>query len=872
MYNVRRILFIGLFVFLGLINLNCVKAASDDGFFDLKNTESKTQSIKIDEDFVNKNSKKVAKEINDYIVNHPNLTIEDLQNDSEFESLAVQTVGDNGYTTVLDSKTGYFYFHPQTKLVHTDAHLLKDSLPDWWKIVNQTIGSKCNNSSGYYDWKESDGTISKKYMALTCINTLTADNKNLFIASTAYLDKNIAETYINNYGIGNSFENSRLAIKQKAEDVAKQVEIYLKSNPTATVKDLQEDKYFQEIAVQPVGTNGYTSITDQDSSEQYFSHEANMVGMKISDIKDKTPQAWENFKKLFLGKCNNDEAYYSWTNPEGGIQDKYSYSVCVKVKTADGKRLGVDASIYVDRYEDESAIASNARLVSREVDEYLRAHPSLTIKDLQNDPAFWSIAVQNTDNNGYTGVVDSETGYFYFHPQARLINTDFNNLKKTTPALWKIFNKTVGPECSDSSGYYDWIESDGELTKKFLVNSCVDTKTADGKSLFVFSSAYLNKNKALEYLDKYKVKKDSKYIGQENSQSLNVLSQRSKNIALDVEESINSNARDIKYLSLFPSIKDLLVGTKKSGILSPDDSQKYDIPGMENKWQIVQDYFQNFYKQNSENIDMIRLFYRDGNIVNGIVSGENDLSDYKGDKKWFKDTMNNKITKADDVYFSSISLARITNTPAIRYSMPIEVDNERLGLLVINFKADSIFNKFESIGNVLFLDKEYENAEGRITKGWVTVLDDSRKKNFQLSEKEDDASIIKPSDLEGDSGVIDFREDGELEKGAYQRINIKNRSWYVLSFLKESEIEKTKVVSPVNNNLFDGAKYAYMSLIGFVVIFLILFVLYYFKIIKIERGILQIFLAVFLVFIGTMYILSAEGSVKILKNSLKKTI
>ena len=57
-----------------------------------------------------------------------------------------------------------------------------------------------------------------------------------------------------------AFSSAQKAIKQKAEDVAKQVEIYIKSNPELTVLDLQNDSYFQNIAVQPVGKTGYTAL------------------------------------------------------------------------------------------------------------------------------------------------------------------------------------------------------------------------------------------------------------------------------------------------------------------------------------------------------------------------------------------------------------------------------------------------------------------------------------------------------------------------------------------------------------------------------------------------------------------------------------
>ena len=573
MKSARRIqvlLFLSLFVFSACLSKNNISVVNNDSAFNIeKKVQKEKQSNTVDEDFVRLNARETARQLNNYIIKHPEYTLSDLQNDPSFRALAIQEVGNNGYTGVMDSKTGYFYFHPQEKIINTDLHLFEEELPDFVEILDKTIGEECRSSSGYYDWKEADGNITKKFLATACIDSPTADNKKLFVGSTSYIDKKRADKYIKEYGIRNSFENSRLAIKQKAEDVAKQVEIYLRSNPQATIADLQSDSYFQEIAVQPVGSNGWTSITDQDTSEQYFSHQEEMVGRKISDFKNNMPGTWNAFKEGFLEKCNNDGAYFSWINSEGELRDKYAYSVCVDVLTADGKRLGVDASVYIDKYADESSVADNAKIVSRQIDRYLKDHPNMTLEDLQDDAEFWSIAVQNTDNEGYTGIVGSETGYFYFHPQDRLVNTDFNDLKEKLPALWRIFNKTVGEECSDAMGYYDWIESSGERTKKFLVNSCVSTPTADGYKFFVFSSAYLNKDKAIEYIDKYQIdyKVNFSKIAIKNK-SRDVARQ----IKLYLENNPNKTLSDLQNDSLFQTVAVQRVGKTGYTALTNQDS------------------------------------------------------------------------------------------------------------------------------------------------------------------------------------------------------------------------------------------------------------------------------------------------------------
>ncbi len=140
------------------------------------------------EKMIEQKAKDVAKQVEVYIKLHPNMTISDLQNDLKFQKISVQPVGETGYTALMDIDTGYFYFHPQKRLINTDSHVFEEKLPLVWKILNQTIG-KFKDSSGYYEWEEADGSIRQKYMTLTVVNGTTADKKNLFIAATTYIDE-----------------------------------------------------------------------------------------------------------------------------------------------------------------------------------------------------------------------------------------------------------------------------------------------------------------------------------------------------------------------------------------------------------------------------------------------------------------------------------------------------------------------------------------------------------------------------------------------------------------------------------------------------------------------------------------------------------
>jgi len=126
----------------------------------------------------------VAREIENYILEHPEKTLKDLQNDSYFQKIAVQPVGRTGYTAVTDYDTLTCRFHKNPEIVDINLHTLSGKLPGFWSIMSKTEGGK--EAAGVYDWEEADGSIKKKYMYITIINTKTADGVGLSIAATTY--------------------------------------------------------------------------------------------------------------------------------------------------------------------------------------------------------------------------------------------------------------------------------------------------------------------------------------------------------------------------------------------------------------------------------------------------------------------------------------------------------------------------------------------------------------------------------------------------------------------------------------------------------------------------------------------------------------
>jgi hypothetical protein len=128
----------------------------------------------------------IYREVTNYVINHPEKTSVDLQNDSVFQKIAVQTIGQNGYSLVENYKNQIMVFDKDKKLTGTGYENLKNELIEFNKIQEES--SNTPDISGFYDWKEPDGVIKRKYVRLLRIAPKTADAVNLILVATGYID------------------------------------------------------------------------------------------------------------------------------------------------------------------------------------------------------------------------------------------------------------------------------------------------------------------------------------------------------------------------------------------------------------------------------------------------------------------------------------------------------------------------------------------------------------------------------------------------------------------------------------------------------------------------------------------------------------
>ena len=142
--------------------------------------ESKSTLNRLGERLIKQKAVDVATQMEIFIKSHPKMKRDDLLKDPWLKSIAVQKVGETGYTAVHDDK-GINHFHADPQIVGMDLHELSENLPTFWKILEAGLKGQ---ASGYYDWKDADGKVRPKYMYLAPIQ-----GTDLIVMATTSVDE-----------------------------------------------------------------------------------------------------------------------------------------------------------------------------------------------------------------------------------------------------------------------------------------------------------------------------------------------------------------------------------------------------------------------------------------------------------------------------------------------------------------------------------------------------------------------------------------------------------------------------------------------------------------------------------------------------------
>ncbi|TFH26997.1 MAG: hypothetical protein E4G98_06555 [Promethearchaeota archaeon] len=210
-------------------------------------------------------------------------------------------------------------------------------------------------------------------------------------------------------------------------------------------------------------------------------------------------------------------------------------------------------------------------------------------------------------------------------------------------------------------------------------------------------------------------------------------------------------------------------------------------------YQTVLQYFQSITDE-QPGLEMIRMFWGDGNLIVGTVNGIENIADYEGDKSWFLDSL--QISNPEELYVSPISIARRTNTTAIRMVLPLVVGNETVGVLVTNYGVNCVLEPLfdvseyshQSAGEFFaFLDLNYETAEG-IEIGEIYIVR-SDQPNLEINEstagdiefKAEMFEEVDPNSSEVSHDLYSIMIDEVMYYYHHDSLEFSNRQWFTIS-------------------------------------------------------------------------------------------
>jgi HAMP domain-containing protein len=155
--------------------------------------ESVSSIAKMGEDIIADSGRSVAKQCRLYLTAHPTLKKEEFKLDMDFRRLAVQKVGLTGYTFLYQIPDGgaplSIWVYPDDRQIGKPfSEVMRKELGGEYErlaaIIKTVEAGKNVESSGYYGWKDRDGSLREKFLVVTPLEGTTFG-----IASTTFLDE-----------------------------------------------------------------------------------------------------------------------------------------------------------------------------------------------------------------------------------------------------------------------------------------------------------------------------------------------------------------------------------------------------------------------------------------------------------------------------------------------------------------------------------------------------------------------------------------------------------------------------------------------------------------------------------------------------------
>lgn len=160
----------------------------------------------------------IARQIEIYLSCHTYPNLEALSADAKLAAIAVQRVGQTGYSAVHDTQ-GINRFHVNPELIGADLRHLAGRFQNFWEIIEQSLTGE---SEGYYEFKDYEGNVRKKYMVCHPVWPPSLKPHGLVVAVTIFMDEFLQpsrEIHQNILTLLNHLEERTRAEKRRADQL-----------------------------------------------------------------------------------------------------------------------------------------------------------------------------------------------------------------------------------------------------------------------------------------------------------------------------------------------------------------------------------------------------------------------------------------------------------------------------------------------------------------------------------------------------------------------------------------------------------------------------------------------------------------------------
>ena len=148
--------------------------------------DAKKELESLGQQVIQNKARDAARQVALFLSLKPDMDLQTLQRSATFRAIATQNLGQTGYVCLYEAGTGIMRLHPNANLVDRKMAFLADEIPSWWAIFKRSLSGE--ETSGYYDWIDPDGSVRQKYMTMTPVG-VSLKGQTLMVAATTYIDE-----------------------------------------------------------------------------------------------------------------------------------------------------------------------------------------------------------------------------------------------------------------------------------------------------------------------------------------------------------------------------------------------------------------------------------------------------------------------------------------------------------------------------------------------------------------------------------------------------------------------------------------------------------------------------------------------------------